>query len=139
MRILERIRRLNPLPLKGPNLAYLKTVEDENALLRQHAAKQITDATLMTSLHVHSGGMELGMEGGAAGILVERLAQQFLETGAKNFIELKFQSVEMMPGECFTVTIQRMGGETPGDQLKRLKAELAQAAAALGSGHEGAG
>ncbi len=125
MTLIDRIRLLDPRPLKGPTLAHLKTVEDENAMLRKHAAKQITDATLMTGINIHGGGMEIGLKGGAAGVLVEQLAKQFLDSGAKNFLELSFASAEMLPGEQFTVTIQRVYGETPGGQNRRLKAELA--------------
>lgn len=125
MNLIDRIRLLDPRTLKGPTLAHLKMVEDENALLRKHAAKEITDATLMTGISIHGGGMEIGMEGGAAGVLVEQVAKQFLDSGAANFVELSFASAEMMPGEQFTVTIQRVSGETPGGQNRRLKAELA--------------
>ena len=127
MNLLERIRQLDPRPLKGPTLAHLRLVEDENAMLRKHAAKQITDATLLTGINIHGGGMEVGMKGGAAGVLVEQLAQQFVDSGAINFLEMTFASAEMLPGEQFVVTIQRVHGETPGMQLKRLKAELAAA------------
>jgi hypothetical protein len=124
MTAIDRLRLLDPRGVKGPTLAHLKMVEDENALLRQHAAKQITDATLMTGLHVHDGGMEIGLTGGAAGVLAEQLAKQYLDSGAANFVELSFRSAEMAPGEQFTVTIQRVGGETPGAAIKRLKAAL---------------
>lgn len=125
MKLLERIRQLDPRPIKGQALADLHQALKENELLRQHAAKQITDATLLTGINIHGGGMELGMKGGAAGVLAEMLAAQFKEGGGVNYLELSFSSAEVMPGERFVVTIQRVHGETPSQQIKRLRAELA--------------
>ena len=124
MSLLDRIRLLDPRTLKGPTLAHLKKVEDENALLRQHAAKQITDATLMTGISLHDGSIHLGLKGGAAAVLAECLTDQFMETGAPNYVELTFVSTEKWPGQRFTVTVQRCDGETPSEQIKKLKAEL---------------
>ena len=46
---------------------------------------------------------------------------------APNFVELKFQDDQ----GALLVTIQRADGETPVEQMKRLKAEVAQLKAEL--------
>lgn len=99
-------------------------LEAQNDLLRRHAQKQITDATLMTGLNIGPAGVDLGLEGGAASLLAEMLAGQFKDSGAVNYLELTFSSREAVPGERFVVTIQRAAGNTPGQKLKELRARI---------------
>jgi hypothetical protein len=124
-------RRATPTPpvepVKEADVSeQIATLERENDLLRQHAAKQITDATLMTGLVVGNGDATLGLEGGACGLLVEQFAQQFKDGGGINYLELKFESQSVLPGKAFVVTLQRVRGETPTQQLKRARARIAE-------------
>jgi hypothetical protein len=95
----------------------------ENDLLRQHAAKQISDGTMLTGIVIRNGAAEIGLEGGACGLLADSFAKQFLDGGAMNYLELKFESQTVMPGVAFVVTLQRVDGETPAQQLKAAQAE----------------
>ena len=122
-------RRNAPKPPPTGSIAGLLVERDEllreNELLRQHASDKISHATLMTDLNVNSGGMNMGLQGGAAQLVAESFADQFKNSGAPNYLEITFTSAEKMPGVRFVVTVQRADGETPTEQIKKLKAELA--------------
>lgn len=101
----------------------LSAMSAENTMLRQHAAQQITDGTLITGLNIGAGGFDLGLQGGAAQLLAESLAQQFKDGGGINYLELRFESSQALPGEKFVVTIQRVEGLTPAQKLAAMTAE----------------
>lgn len=107
----------------------LAAAEAENDILRQHAAKQITDSTLLTGINFNSGSMDIGMQGGAARLLAESFFDQFIESGAVNYLEVRFDSQEKMPGKSMVVTLQLVDGLTPAQKLAELKAALAAAEA----------
>lgn len=90
-------------------------IEQENDLLRQHAAKQISDATLLTGIDVSNGAMNMGLQGGAAQLLAESFFDQFQKSEAVNYLELRFESESKMPGKAMVVTLQLVGGITPGE------------------------
>jgi hypothetical protein len=75
------------------------------------------DATL-NSVKVDEGGLQLGIEGGACQVLVESLATQFAESGATNYLELSFNND--IVGDM-VVTMQRVGGMTPGEKIAKMK------------------
>lgn len=102
----------------------LRGLLTDNELLRQHAAREISDNTMLTGLSMSNGGINMGIEGGAAGLLVESFVHQFKNTGGINYVELMFTSTEVMPGERFTVTLQRVNGLTPAQKLAAAEKEL---------------
>lgn len=105
----------------------------ENELLRQHAAEQISDSTLMTGISTNNGAIDVGLKGGAAQLLAESFFDQFQQSGAINYLELRFESEAKMPGRSMVVTLQLVGGITPGqriaDQTKEISALKEQIAA----------
>lgn len=109
--------------------AALAAAEAENDLLRQHAAKQINDSTLLTGINIGNGSMDIGMQGGAARVLAESFFDQFIESGAENFLEVRFDSQEKLPGKSMVVTLQLVDGLTPAQKIAELKAALAAAEA----------
>lgn len=111
--------------------AEVEALEAENDLLRQHSAKQINDATLLTGISIGNGSMDIGMQGGAARLLADSFFDQFIESGAVNYLEVRFDSPEKMPGKSMVVTLQLVDGLTPAQKIAELKAELATQAAQI--------
>ena len=81
-------------------------------------AEVVAEEAYITGLQ---GGF-LGLEGGACGLLAGLFAGQFEGEGATNFLEIRLHHPALGP---FVVTMQRQAGETPGQKLAQLKAELA--------------
>lgn len=75
------------------------------------------------SLTADDKGIELNLEGGACTALAAAFFEQFKDAGAENFLELSFFHPDSGP---FTVTVQKVRGETPGAKANRLERELAQ-------------
>ena len=114
-------------------LAEIAAIRAENTMLRQHAAKQITDATLLTGISPRNGGMDIGLEGGACQLLAEAFFDQFVEAGAVNFLEIRLESSTRMPGKAMTVTMQLADGATPGQKIAEANARIAELEAQLES------
>lgn len=114
-------------------LAEIAAIRAENTMLRQHAAKQITDATLLTGISPRNGGMDIGLEGGACQLLAEAFFDQFVEAGAVNFLEVRLESSTRMPGKAMTVTMQLADGVTPGQKIAEANARIAELEAQLDS------
>lgn len=105
-------------------LERLDTAERENDLLREHASDKISSHTLMTGMSVGHGGIDMGLQGGAASLLAESFAKQFKDSGGVNYVELQFTSKEEIPGERFVVTLQRVQGLTPTQKLAACQAAI---------------
>jgi hypothetical protein len=99
-------------------------IEQENDLLRQHAAKQISDTTLLTGIDISNGSMNMGLQGGAAQLLAESFFDQFQKSEAVNYLELRFESESKMPGKAMVVTLQLVGGVTPGQRIAEQVREI---------------
>lgn len=112
-------------------LAEIAAIRAENTMLRQHAAKQITDATLLTGISPRNGGVDIGLEGGACQLLAEAFFDQFVEAGAVNFLEVRLESSTRMPGKAMTVTMQLADGVTPGQKIAEANARIAELEAQL--------
>lgn len=93
---------------------------------------KLSAATLMTGMNVQNGGVEIGLQGGAASLLAEMLAQQYKDSGATNYMEVSFTSRECVPGEKFIVTAQRVTGQTP--HQFRVQAEAQRDALGVAAG-----
>lgn len=106
--------------------AEIAALRAENDKLREALAQKVVSQTMLTGLVVQDGGLTIGLEGGAAGLLVEMLAQQFKDGGGTNYLQLSFTSSVCLPGEAFIVTVQKCAGKTP-HQL-RMDAETEAAA-----------
>jgi hypothetical protein len=65
--------------------------------------------TLLTGMQ----GNQLQLQGGAASLLAEMFALQFEEGKADNYLEVRFTSAQIRPGEEFVVTVQKVAGKTP--------------------------
>lgn len=96
-------------------------LEAENAALREHLAKRVIDETFITEVAMTGGSLSAGLEGGAARLMAEMLAEQIEESGAVNYIEASFTSKHIKPGEQYVVTVQKCSGKTPHEL--RLAAE----------------
>ncbi len=96
-------------------------IEAENAELREQLAKRVIDETFITGIAMTGGSLNAGLEGGAARLMAEMLAEQVEESGAVNYIEAHFASKHIKPGERYAVTIQKCSGKTPHEL--RLAAE----------------
>ena len=109
-------------------------LEAERDKLIHGVAQGLDGQTLLTDLALRDGGLYAGIEGGAAGLLAAGFAEQFVEAGGVNYVEVSFTHPKTGP---LVVTLQRTQGKTPHqlrveaeserDQLRaegeRLKAE----------------
>lgn len=86
-------------------------------------ADKLNAATLLTGMNIRNGGMEIGLQGGAASLFAEMLAKEYQESGATNYMEVSFTSRECVPGEKFIVTAQRVAGQTPHQFRVQAEAE----------------
>ena len=104
----------------------------ELAELRAAAADSAVAGTLLTEMALRSGGLDIGLQGGAAQILAEALAKQYADNGAVNYIEMTFESRAAMPGQRFVVTVQRCDGKTPHALRREAEAEAERLRGLLG-------
>ena len=79
---------------------------------------------MLRDLSVGNGFINAIFEGGAVQLMVDALVDQFLESGASNYIEMQFHSEATGP---LVVTLQRVNGKTP----HQLRAEAEQERDAL--------
>lgn len=96
--------------------------------LRAAVAQNITDATMLRGMQVIDGGLNIGLEGGGARLLAEAFAEQFIESGAVNFLEVKFTHERV---GNLTVTMQKAGALTPADKARQAEARAERLAGAL--------
>lgn len=121
--ITEYLAAVNPAAILSL-LEENERLAKENELLRQHAAEQISDSTLLTGIDTSNGAMNVGLEGGAAQLLAESFFDQFQQSGAINYLELRFESESKMPGRSMVVTLQLVGGTTPGQRIADQAREI---------------
>jgi len=105
----------------------------ENDSLRSMLADKAVSETIIKSLNLNGSGLSMQLEGGAAQVMAEAFAEQFIESGAENYLEVSFGHTKLMPGENLVVTIQRVDGKTPHafrqiaeNQIKALKRRVAE-------------
>jgi hypothetical protein len=93
------------------------------ALYNRTFRKREIEAQLV-SLDFQDGNMDAVLKFPGIAILTNQIAGYFDETGGKNWVEVTmFDNASM---RMFVVTIQRKGGETPAQKIKRLEAEIEQ-------------
>jgi len=69
-------------------------------------------------MNVVDGGLNIELEGGACRLLAESFADQFSESGAKNYLEISFYSDKTGP---LVVTMQKAGAITPAGKVAKMK------------------
>lgn len=92
----------------------------ENDELRKALAQKVTSETMLRDLSVGNGSINATFEGGAAHLLVDSLATQFIESGVHNYIEMQFHSEATGP---LLLTLQRVNGATPHELLAKVEKE----------------
>lgn len=70
-------------------------------------------------------GSTLNLKGGAAALLAEMFALQFDQEKGQNYIEVRFTSNQVLPGEQFVVTVQKVAGQTPHELRRAAEAHSA--------------
>lgn len=73
-------------------------------------AAYVSSKTMLTGLTTGQGNATLGLEGGACRILAAAFAEQFVTSGALNYLEVSFDHEATGP---LLVTLQRVQGKTP--------------------------
>lgn len=104
----------------------------ELAELRAAVADSAVAGTLLTEIVVRGGGLDVGFQGGAAQLLAEALAKQYADNGGVNYIEMTFESRQVLPGQRFIVTVQRRDGKTPHALRREAEAEAERLRGLLG-------
>lgn len=103
------IAAANPAAISGL-LDRLEEAEKENIKLREALAEKVTSETVLRALSVGNGSINASFEGGAVHLFVDSLANQFVESGAVNYLEMRFHSEATGP---LLLTLQRVNGKTP--------------------------
>jgi hypothetical protein len=85
----------------------------ENEHLRSLLAEKLVGEVLIEDINIRDNGLNIQMKGGAAQLLAECFARQFIESGATNYLEVSFSSTGLMPDESLVVTLQKVSGKTP--------------------------
>ena len=88
----------------------LEEAEKENVKLRIALAEKVTSEATLRDLSFGNGFIKATFEGGAVQLMVDALADQFVESGAANYIEMQFHSEATGP---LLFTLQRVDGKTP--------------------------
>lgn len=104
--------------LRSEFLAYGElnaVLKAENERLRGLLAEKVVNSTMLTGLVPDDGGMTLGFEGGACGMLAQLFGDQFYESQAINYLELRFDSTKHPGMGRLVVTLQREEGQTPAE------------------------
>ena len=104
-------------------------LEMENDQLRTMLSERLLDETRLVDFAIANGGLAMGLRGGAAQLLAEMLADQIESTGAVNYLEVRFTSRTIAPGERYLVTIQKCVGKTPHELRLAAECELARLSA----------
>lgn len=102
----------------------------ENERLRDLLAEKVVNSTMLTGLIPEDGGMTVGFEGGACGMLAQLFGDQFYESKAINYLELRFDSAKHPELGSLVVTLQRVDGKTP-HQLREVAETQVSAVAFL--------
>ena len=105
--------------------------EKEIAKLRIALAEKVTSEATLRGLNVGSGFINATFEEGAVQPMLDALADQFVESGSSNYIEMQLHSKTAI---SLLFTLQRVDGKTP-HQLREeaekerdvLRADLAAA------------
>jgi len=77
----------------------------------------MTDANIK-SMKANNGSLDLELEGGACRLLAEAFSEQFIDSGATNYLEVSFYSEKTGP---LIVTMQRAGAITPAGKVAKIK------------------
>lgn len=72
----------------------------------------------LTGMQSGDSGASLEFEGGACQVIAEAFAEQFVGSGAVNYLEMTFTSEER---GSFVVTMQKVGGMTPAEKVAKIK------------------
>ncbi len=84
--------------------------------------EKLINETMVTSINIGEGSMEIDLEGGACRLLAEAFEKQFKDSGAKNYVELSFISEDL---GLITVTMQRYKKLTPAGKVSEMKKLIA--------------
>lgn len=103
-------------------LSDVPSLQAEVARLQGLLEGKFNRETLLTGMQ----GSTLELQGGAAAHLAESFALQFAEAGGENYVELRFTSQQVLPGEQFVVTLQKVAGQTPHDLRRAAEAKNAE-------------
>ena len=90
-------------------MSKLGAAEKEIAKLRIALAEKVTSEATLRDLNVGNSFINATFEGGAVQPIFDALADQFVKSGASNYIEMQFHS----KAGPFLFTLQRVDGKTP--------------------------
>ncbi len=88
----------------------------------------VSSKTMLTGIAPGNGSVDIGFEGGACAILASSFAEQFVNAGATNYLELRFSHDATGP---LLVTVQRAQGLTPAQLRAKAEQQRDEALATL--------
>jgi hypothetical protein len=94
--------------------------------LRDAITDEITKDLYIKELINDDNNTILSLEGGALKLISGLIIKQFILTGATNYVEMSLTSSEILHGERFLVTIQKISGKTPHEIANELRKEIGE-------------
>lgn len=94
--------------------------------LRDAITDEITKDLYIKELINDENNTILSLEGGALKLISGLIIKQFILTGATNYVEMSLTSSEILHGERFLVTIQKISGKTPHEIANELRKEIGE-------------
>lgn len=86
---------------------------------------QPVSQAMIKEMSVNNGQLTMELEGGMCRVMAESFADQFIGSGAINYVEMSFTS-KKMPGDMLVVTIQKASGKTPHQLRVEAESKLAE-------------
>lgn len=102
-----------------------------NEALSKALQQRVIDETVLQSVGIEAGQLFVGVQGGAAGLLVAAFGDMLMQANTPNYVEMQFT----FKGEPMLVHLQRRNGKTP----HQLRADAVHAVADLVAAIEEAG
>ena len=99
-----------------------KQIDHLQSLLIKRETQDIT----LEDLRGNSEELSMTLSGSSMHLFADAFGQQFVESGAKNFLSMEFYHEGT--AEKYEVTMQKVSGETVCEQLNRLRGSLTRSA-----------
>lgn len=107
-------------------LAAHDRLEAENEQLRAMLSEKVISSTMLREFTMASGGLTIGLEGGACALMAQTFGKQLYESEAENYIEVTFDSPDYPSLGQITVTVRRETGKTPHQLRLAAEAKVAE-------------
>ena len=81
----------------------------------------MSDEIYLKDMSIEETGVSMQLEGSPLHIIASSIIEQFKDTGADNYLEIKFTDRDKK--ELYTLTVQKASGMTPADKVEKITQE----------------